>query len=76
MTDDASAWHVSAVLAGDGRDHNRFVYYVQRYVRPQEGRRFTGDIATRTWDSEAEAQTAADNANEGCIDFNIRGTYL
>lgn len=70
-------WYVSAVLKGDGRGPNReFIYYVQRYVRPQEGRRYTGDIATRTWDTEAEAQKAADAANEGRMDFNIRGTYL
>lgn len=75
------AWHVSAVLRGSGRrvfhDDRDFVFYVQRYVRPQEGRRYTGDIATRTWDSESEAQRAADDANEGRYDFfNIRGAYL
>lgn len=76
MTGDG-AWHVSSVLKGDGSGPNReFVYYVQRYVRPQEGRRYTGDIATRTWATFDEAQRAADNANEGRCDFNICGTYL
>ena len=79
MTEDG-AWHVSAVLRGSGRriyaDDRDFIFHVQRYVRPQEGRRFTGDIATRTWDNEADAQKAADAANEGRCDFNIRGTYL
>lgn len=77
---DASAWHVSAVLRGTGRrtygDERDFIFHVQRYVRPQEGRRYTGDVATRTWNTEAEAQRAADNANAGRVDFNIRGTYL
>ncbi len=69
-------WHVAAALAGMGRDPNTFVYYVQRYIIPQEGRRYTGDVATRTWDSEAAAQAAADAANDGRREFNIRGTYL
>lgn len=74
------AWHVAAVLRGTGRrrfnDERDFVFYVQRYVKPQEGRTYTGDVATRTWPTEAEAQRAADLANEGRYDFNIRGTYL
>lgn len=75
MTQDGS-WHVSAVLRGDGHRRRALVFYVQRYVRPQEGRRYTGDVATRTWDSEAEAQRAADDANDGRAPFNMRGTYL
>lgn len=75
MTADG-AWHVSSVLAGMGDRPGRFVHYVQRYVRPQEGRRYTGDVATRTWASRDEAQAAADAANAGRMDFNIRGTYL
>ena len=81
LTDsDVGTWHVSAVLRGMGRrvynDDRDFIFYVQRYVRPQESRRYTGDVATRTWDNEAAAQKAADDANEGRVDFNIRGTYL
>jgi hypothetical protein len=74
------AWHVSSVLRGIGRrvynDERDFIHYVQRYVTPQPGRGYTGDVATRTWDSRDEAQKVADAANEGRIDFNIRGTYL
>ncbi len=68
-------WHVSLTLKGMGQI-KEYVYYVQRYVTPQEARRFTGEIATRTWDNWADAQKAADAANDGRIDFNIRGTYL
>ncbi len=77
-TGDASAWHVEGVRAGNGSGANRnvYVWYVQRYVRPQEGRRYNGDVATRTWDTQEAAQKAADEANEGRAPFNIRGTYL
>lgn len=76
---DVGAWHVSSVLAGMGNRPGVFVHYVQRYVRPQEGRRYTGDIATRTWDTREAAQAAADEANarpDAAPPFNIRGTYL
>jgi hypothetical protein len=74
------AWHVYAVLRGMGkriyRDDRDFVFHVQRYVTPQQGRCFTGEIATRTWLTRAGAQNAADAANEGLYTFNIRGAYL
>jgi hypothetical protein len=74
-------WHVAAVLRGNGRrvyrDERDFVFYVQRYVTPQPGRKYTGDTSCRSWDTEAEAQRAADNANAfPSPDFPIRGTYL
>jgi hypothetical protein len=74
------AWHVLAALRGIGKrvhhDERDFIFYVQRYVTPQEGRRYTGDVATCSWDTQADAQAAADAANEGRVEFNIRGTYL
>lgn len=73
---DVGDWHVAGVRAGNGSPGASTVYYVQRYVTPQEGRRFTGDVATRTWADIEEAQKAADSANDGRVDFNIRGTYL
>jgi hypothetical protein len=75
MDGDVGAWHVASVRKGMGRT-SEVVYYVQRYVRPQEGRRYNGDVATRTWDDFDVAQKAADDANEGRVSFNIRGTYL
>lgn len=78
-TDTVGNWHVCGVLAGMGRDPHAFVHYVQRYVMPQEGLRYTGDVATRTWATREEAQAAADAANarpDAAPPFNIRGTYL
>lgn len=69
------AWYVSSVLAGMGRDPRAFVYYVQRYT-PYDGRRYTGDVAQRTWSDEAEAEAAAEAANAGRVTFSFRGTYL
>lgn len=78
-TTDDGAWHVSSVLTGMGQRPGSFVHYVQRYVRPQEGRRYTGDVATRTWADRDQAQAAADAANarpEAAPPFTFRGTYL
>jgi hypothetical protein len=83
LTDsDVGAWNVSAALRGNGRrvfhDDRDFVFYVQRY---RNFGRYTGEIATRTWDTEREAQEAADKANADsehgmAPEFNFRGTYL
>jgi len=75
MTGSPYDWHVSAAREGMG-SRGRFVYYVQRYTRPEDPRRFTGDVSTRTWSDDLEAQRAADEANAGRCTFETRGTYL
>jgi hypothetical protein len=63
-------------MKGMGNRPGTFVYHVQRYTRPEDGRRYTGDVATRTWQDRAQAQGAADLANAGPAPFQFRGTYL
>lgn len=69
-------WHISSVLTGSGERPGDFVHYVQRYTRPDDPRRYSGEISTRTWCNADDAQTAASAANNGRCDFGFRGTYL
>ena len=69
-------WHVSSVLEGMGQNPRAFVHYVQRYTRPDDSRRYTGEVSTRTWADADAAQQAATAANQGQCDFGFRGTYL
>lgn len=56
------AWHVSAVLSGTGRrvyqDDRDFIFYVQRYRHPDEGRE-TGEVLRQSFTTEADAEMVA-----------------
>ena len=82
LASDIGAWHIYACLRGFGRrvyhDERDFVFHVQRYTRPGETHRYTGEIFCRTFDTETQANAACERANAGDLDHSggTRYTHL
>lgn len=53
---DAYAWHVSSVLAFPVTPARLMAHHVQRYRRPEEPGRETGEILSQTFATEAHAR--------------------
>jgi hypothetical protein len=70
-------WHTSAALAGMGHDKSAFVFSVQRYLRPDEAERYTGEILLQSFTAEGDAQVVADRLNaDSSRPHSSRRTYL